>query len=185
MVDNQSVFELRGYRSGWDELNISLEPGEIHVIELPGPARRRLVRDLILGKPDTGSFSLLTAEGRREFPGTERPGGALGLWRTPTPWPRLTPAEAVRLAARGAGRRRTMGALSLLDELELNGDGRLVHELTGTEETRLALALGLAGEPSLLVADNPQCDESSGLLEFLSDILVETSCLYLHSGDGS
>lgn len=184
----QAVFELRGYElTDGSELSLSLAAGEVRVLELPGPARRRLLRGLLLGRPESGSFKLRLQDGWLGFPGADRPRGAVGLWQLPTPWPWATPLEALRLAARGGGRRELIGIAGLLGERSIDNGGGRVNELTVSEEVRLALALGLAAEPVLLLADDPlaacAADVAGELLDGLPGCLDGAACLYLRSGE--
>lgn len=79
--------------------------------------------------------------------------------------PLLTAAENVELALRAAGRRpkeaRAAAALALQD-LDLGSMAdRLVEELSGGQEQRVAVARAVAGEPIVVLADEPTAEQDA------------------------
>jgi ABC-type lipoprotein export system ATPase subunit len=83
----------------------------------------------------------------------------------------LTVIQNVQVPMLGGGKgRRGRRARALLDKLGLGGQGRLKPaQLTGAEAQRLALAVALANEPRLLLADEPTAELDGANAQTLLD----------------
>ena len=96
--------------------------------------------------------------------------------------PYLTAAENVTLPMLVAGRRRRERAARVAELLDLLGVGELAdrrpHEMSGGQQQRVAIAVALANDPEVLLADEPtgQLDEatSADVLEVIRRVNAET-----------
>ena len=150
-----------------DGVSVELPRGQVTVVVGPsGSGKSSLLRLLAcVDSPDSGSVAVggqrvdgLGARGRRRLRRRhvsylfQRPGENL--------LPYLTATEQVRLAADLRGAVVTGADVTqLLDRLGLGG--RADHrpaQLSGGEQQRLAVACGVVGDPSLVVADEPTAE---------------------------
>lgn len=95
--------------------------------------------------------------------------------------PLMPVGEQIREAARAAGAERAVArakVVALLDEVGLAQvpgiAGRYPHELSGGQQQRCMIALALAGDPDLLVADEPttalDSDVADQIIALLADL---------------
>jgi ABC-type lipoprotein export system ATPase subunit len=167
---------------------VALQPTDCHVTEdariaLVGPSGsgKSTLLHLMAGldSPTTGAVSW-PAIGDR---GGLRPGPVAVVFQGPSLLPPLTVLENVALplilggTADGAARRLAGIALDQLELLELAD--KLPEELSGGQAQRVAVARALAGEPRLILADEPtgQLDRASGAV--VVDVLLAAAA---HAG---
>jgi peptide/nickel transport system ATP-binding protein len=85
--------------------------------------------------------------------------------------------EVLKLAVADSNSQRRKRALSLLDRVHLPDPEhilkRFAHELSGGQQQRVGLALALAGEPDLLVADEPTTSLDAALRNEIMDLVEE------------
>jgi ABC-2 type transport system ATP-binding protein len=155
------VIEIVGLRKAYrgrpvlDGVDLVVRPGELVALLGPNGAGKTTTVETVEGyrAPDAGTVQVLGTDPRRGGPahrarvGLMLQGGA-GLE------PRATPRDLVRLyAAFHAGGLRPE---ALLERVGLAGvAGTRVRRLSGGERQRLALAIALAGEPEVLILDEP------------------------------
>jgi len=96
--------------------------------------------------------------------------------------PTLTALENVMLPAQMAGVSRQESAKRALELLRLVGLGdkasRYPEELSGGEQQRVAIAVALANDPSLIIADEPTAELDSQNARNVVDILVKLAREY-------
>jgi ABC-type lipoprotein export system ATPase subunit len=177
----------RTYGSG-STATVALQPTDCEVypgarIALMGPSGsgKSTLLHLMAGldEPSLGEVSWPGIGARAEL----RPGRVAVIFQGPSLLPPLTVTENVALPQILGGRshdqaRRDAGsALDLLDLLDL-GD-KLPEEISGGQAQRVAVARALAGEPTLVLADEPtgQLDHASGAV--VVDVLLAAA---EHSG---
>ncbi|HUG29978.1 MAG TPA: ABC transporter ATP-binding protein [Candidatus Limnocylindria bacterium] len=155
------MIEVAGLRKAYagrtvlDGINLVVRPGEIVALLGPNGVGKTTTVEIVEGyrEADAGTVRVLGVDPRRGGPrlrarvGLMLQGGA-GLE------PRATPRDLLRLyAAFHDGGRR---ADELVDQVGLGAvAGTRVRRLSGGERQRLSLAIALAGDPEVLVLDEP------------------------------
>ena len=155
MIEVQGLRKSYGGRAVLEGVDLVVRPGEIVALLGPNGAGKTTTVEIVEGyrDADAGTARVLGMDPRRGGPalrarvGLMLQGGA-GLE------PRATPRDLLRLyAAFHAGGRRPD---ELLEQVGLaDVAGTRVRRLSGGERQRLSLALALAGEPEVLILDEP------------------------------
>jgi len=182
-VSDAPLVECRGaartYGSG-RAATVALEPCDCEV--------RRGERIAVTGPSGSGKSTLLHLMAGLDLPtrgevswpalGTRsalRPGPVAFIFQGPSLLPPLTVEENVALPLTLAGADGRVAAAAVRDALELVGllevSERLPEEISGGQAQRAAVARALAGEPDLILADEPtgQLDRgaATGVIEAL------------------
>ena len=128
--------------------------GKSTLLTLMAGLQRPAAGRIWVGRHDVASLAetdLLAVRGRDVAMVTQGPARNLLLW--------TTVEDNIRFAQRGvprAARRGLPDAWDLLDALEMSDLlGRRVDQLSGGEKQRLAVAVGMATRPGLLLLDEP------------------------------
>ena len=156
------IYESRGERvTALRGVSIRVEPGSVVAIMGPSGSGKTTLLNLIGGidRPDAGRVVVdeleihkLGEEELRRYR-LERVGY---VFQQHNLIPTLTALENVLLPMTIAGRPDRGRALNLLSSVGLQGkENRLPEELSGGEQQRLALAVALANDPPLIIADEP------------------------------
>ncbi len=155
MIEVQQLRKAYGGRAVLEGVDLTVRPGEVVALLGPNGAGKTTTVEIIEGyrAADAGTARVLGEDPRRAGPalkarvGLMLQGGA-GLE------PRATPRDLVRLyAAFHTGARRPD---ELLEQVGLTAvDSTRVRRLSGGERQRLSLALALAGDPEVLLLDEP------------------------------
>ena len=155
MIEVEGVRKSYGRRAILEGVDLVVRPGEIVALLGPNGAGKTTTVEIVEGyrDADAGTVRVLGVETRRGGPALRaRVGlmlqGGVGLE------PRATPRDLVRLYA--AFHRGGAEPDELLDQVGLQAvAGTRVRRLSGGERQRLSLALALAGDPEVLILDEP------------------------------
>ncbi|MGE0434940.1 MAG: ABC transporter ATP-binding protein [Planctomycetota bacterium] len=164
----QKAFQ-RGGRPVLDGLDLTLPAGEITALLGPSGAGKTTLARLVAGldQPDAGTIRLgeavLNDPAPRVSPRDRRVGmvfQGLALWSHRTVAGHLNAVLAGRRvprAQRAAQRREVLAVAGLgsADDSEARFERRYPHQLSGGEQQRLAIARALAGDPAVLILDEP------------------------------
>ena len=155
MIEVAGLRKAYGGRTVLDGVDLAVRPGELVALLGPNGAGKTTTVEIIEGyrTADAGTVRVLGLDPRHGGPALKaRVGlmlqGGVGLE------PRATPRDLVRLyaALHDGGR----GADDLIDQVGLRAvAGTRVRRLSGGERQRLSLAIALAGDPEVLLLDEP------------------------------
>jgi peptide/nickel transport system ATP-binding protein len=175
-------------------VSLSVHPGEtLAVVGESGSGKTTLIRSIArLIEPDRGAIRFdgvdIAHARRRKLAGLRRSLGMVFQDPHASLNPRRPVGVTVQLAlrARGLDRRaaRTR-ALELFERVGLSADHavRYPHELSGGERQRVAIARALAGEPRLVLLDEPVSSLDAalrhGVIELLADMQAQLGCAYV------
>jgi ABC-2 type transport system ATP-binding protein len=155
------VIEIAGLRKAYggrtvlDGIDLSVRPGEVVALLGPNGAGKTTTVEIVEGyrRADAGTVRVLGEDPQRG--GTAlRARVGLMLQDGAGLEPRATPRDLVRLysAFHEGGR----GSDELIEQVGLGSvAGTRVRRLSGGERQRLALAIALAGDPEVLILDEP------------------------------
>ena len=167
-----TVHALRG-------VSLDIEPGEFTVLMGPSGSGKSTLLNLIggLDKPTAGSVKIEGADLASMTPGerSDLRRDRLGfIFQAYNLIPVLTAAEnaefVLQLQGKSASERRAR-AYETLARVGLEGmEGRRPNELSGGQQQRVAVARAIAGDPALVLADEP----TANLDSTTSDELIAT-----------
>lgn len=168
------VFALQG-------LDLHVEAGELMaIIGNSGSGKSTLLN--MLGGLDRPSAGSLTVDGRNMLKMTESDLVRYKRESVGFVWqnnarnliPYLTALENVELPILLQGRRKRMRALELLEAVGLtHRKNNKLHQLSGGEQQRVAIAIALANQPKLLLADEPTGSLDSKMSDQILDLFRE------------
>jgi len=153
-IEVKGLFKSYGEIAAVDGVDLTVESGEVFALLGPNGAGKTTTVEITEGhrSADDGSVSVLgfdPSTGGREY--RERIGIVL---QEGTVERELTVREALELYGSMYPRRLLSGELVELVGLEAKADAR-IKSLSGGQQRRLELALGLVGDPDLLFLDEP------------------------------
>ncbi|MBB6671410.1 ABC transporter ATP-binding protein [Cohnella nanjingensis] len=168
------VFALQG-------LDLNVESGELMaIIGNSGSGKSTLLN--MLGGLDRPSAGTLTVDGKDMLKMNERELVRYKRQSVGFVWqnnarnliPYLTALENVELPILLSGRRKRMRALELLEAVGLmHRANNKLHQLSGGEQQRVAIAIALANHPKLLLADEPTGSLDSKMADQILDLFRE------------
>ena len=178
---------VKGFGSGSravravDAVDLAIDAGDFAALAGPSGCGKTTLLNLIGGleRPDSGSVSVAGVRLERLDPRAlarlrlERIGF---IFQAANLIPVLTAIENAEytLQVRGIGRadrRSRLGAL--FERLGIAGlESRFPGEMSGGEQQRVAVARALAGEPAIVLADEPTANLDSGAATALLDLLA-------------
>jgi branched-chain amino acid transport system ATP-binding protein len=167
-------------------VDLTVARGERRAVIGPNGAGKTTLFSLIGGDlpPSSGQIFLKGAEVTGWQPYRLAQRGLARTYQRSNLFPGLTAFENVRLAvqqhlrvsAQPLRRKESFGevnatATQLLDRVQLRDAARLASHLSHGEQRQLELAIALAGEPELLLLDEPTAGMSPGETEAMTDLL--------------
>ncbi len=184
MTPLQAGTLYRFFRAGEEEtlalrgVSMSLEAGELVAVTGPSGSGKSTLLACLAGIDEPDGGTVLVA-GRRITHQPEHVRARLRarhiglLFQSGNLFEHLTVRQNLRLAQRLAGRREARDVAALLDSVGL---ARRAHarpsELSGGESARAGLALALANDPAVLLADEPTGEIDSATETQILDLLL-------------
>jgi putative ABC transport system ATP-binding protein/lipoprotein-releasing system ATP-binding protein len=157
--------------------DVQVQPGDRIALVGPSGSGKSTLLHLMAGldTPTHGQVSWPAIGAREDL----RPGRVAVVFQGPSLMPALTVLENVALALVLGGTRDAQARAEARDALDRLGLGELAdtlpEEISGGQAQRVAVARALAGEPMLILADEPtgQLDRASGAT--VIDVLLEAA----------
>ncbi|MGW4207330.1 ABC transporter ATP-binding protein [Lentzea sp. NPDC004789] len=170
-----------GTRTLWSGLDLTVAPGDLVAVTGPSGSGKTTLLNCVglLESPTSGRIlhgeADITRFGRRAARLFRR--DALGyLFQNYALIENATVADNLAIASAGRGRRRSTAHREALDRVGLAGrETDRVHELSGGEQQRVALARLLLKQPSVVLADEPTGALDSDNAALVVDVLREMS----------
>jgi ABC-type Fe3+/spermidine/putrescine transport system ATPase subunit len=158
------VTKVYGARAVVENLSLDVAAGESIAVLGPSGSGKTTVLRLIAGleRPDTGEIRIdgrqVAANGRQTVPAYERRVGL--VFQDLALWPHLTVRGNLAFVVYGTDPTKIERAARVDQALAMcRVDSRLAdrypHELSGGEQQRVALARAIAGNPRILLLDEP------------------------------
>jgi branched-chain amino acid transport system ATP-binding protein len=170
------------------DVDLDVAHGERRAILGPNGAGKTTLFNLVAGdfSPTAGTVELFGTDVTRQPPHTRIAYGLTRTYQRTNLFAGLTARDTLYLALMGPERghfavrrrreveeRRRAGAAALLARVGLDGRGdALVGELSHGEQRQLELAVALAGQPRLVMLDEPAAGLSPGERQLLTDLLL-------------
>jgi branched-chain amino acid transport system ATP-binding protein len=170
------------------DVDLEVRPGERRAILGPNGAGKTTLFNLIAGDfpPSAGTVELFGSDVTRQPPHRRISYGLTRTYQRTNLFAGLTVRDTLYLALMGPERghfavrrrrddeeRRRAEAVALIARVGLEGrDDTLVGELSHGEQRQLELAVALAGQPRVVMLDEPAAGLSPGERQLVTDLLL-------------
>jgi len=179
------VYESRGERvTALREVSLEVNKGEVVAIMGPSGSGKTTLLNIIAGV-DTPTAGKVIVNGKDITSYDEEELRKYRLYDVGYVFqqynliPTLTALENILLPMILAGKKDLNRALNLLESVGLKGkENRYPEELSGGEQQRLAVAVALANDPKLIIADEPTGELDIATGEKVVKLLLDQSRVY-------
>ncbi len=177
MIQLQNISKSYGKKTILNNLNLTVNPGELTVLFGPSGSGKSTLLMIIAGllEPDRGSVVIndkTCTDGNFSIPPYERKIGM--VFQDLALWPHMTAKENIRFGLRKKhwDRNRQQERIEeVLDAVKLNPGKRYPDQLSGGEQQRLAIARALAPKPRMLLLDEPLANLDHRLIRSLTPLI--------------